>query len=677
MLVGGSSTGKTRACWEALELLRDLPERWRLWHPIDPSRPEAALRDLLRIGPRTVVWLNEAQFYLDGADGIGERVAAGLREVLRDPAKAPVLVLATLWPEYWDQLTARPQAGTADPHAQTRELLTGQDIAVPTAFTADQLRHLAMVHDPRLELAADAAEDGRIIQFLAGAPELTARYRNAPPAAAALIDAAIDARRLGMGVALSRSFLEAAASGYLTDADWDAMGEDWAEQGFAYAAVPCKGARGPLTRMRPRLVQSSRGGTVQEDGDQPDVAGGTSVGPIYRLADYLDQYGRAHRREEIPPSEFWAAAAAYAVPADQAALGEAAWGRGHFRAASQLNKNAAVSGNPRAARFLAYRPQCLAGDSRPSLWAATHTSIEEPGTVADLMGNLRRFGARDQLTTLADRAAAHTSLGDWLDVIRSLAQLREAEAREHLVILADRAVAGIPLDDPHAVAMLLEELWEAGAQEQVAALLARDPAAHVAIHRPDWVDKLLLILRRAGGTEQAAALVDRISALAGQAAINIPLDAPGEIAGLVQALHELSAHEQIAALLARDPATRVTVEDPAAVAKLIRAADRARFRMPKTQQQVVVQQVTTLASRAAGNVSLHETAGLAEFIHVLDHISWTREQLTILLDRDPGSHAAIDDPGAVASLLSELPWGDRGEQGVRLFDRYQYLLISA
>ena len=80
VLVGGSSTGKTRACWEALRLLRDRPEPWRLWHPIDPSRPEAALRELPGIGPRTVVWLNEAQFYLDPprrAGRAGRRRAAG------------------------------------------------------------------------------------------------------------------------------------------------------------------------------------------------------------------------------------------------------------------------------------------------------------------------------------------------------------------------------------------------------------------------------------------------------------------------------------------------------------------------------------------------------------------------------------------------------------------------
>jgi hypothetical protein len=51
VLVGGSSTGKTRACWEALALLRDQDPPWRLWHPIDPSRPDAARAELAGVGP--------------------------------------------------------------------------------------------------------------------------------------------------------------------------------------------------------------------------------------------------------------------------------------------------------------------------------------------------------------------------------------------------------------------------------------------------------------------------------------------------------------------------------------------------------------------------------------------------------------------------------------------------
>jgi hypothetical protein len=226
VLVGGSSVGKTRACWEALALLRDQDPAWRLWHPIDPSRPDAALAELPGIGPRTVVWLNEAQFYLDTEAGLGEKVAAGLRALLRDPARRPVLVLATLWPEYWLNLTARP-AGGEDRHRDARGLLDGHDIPVPAAFTPTQMGQLAGAGDVRMVLAARSAPDGQVIQFLAGAPELLARYRNAPPAAAALISAAMDARRLGMGAALPQAFLEAAAPAYLTDDQWDVLDDDW------------------------------------------------------------------------------------------------------------------------------------------------------------------------------------------------------------------------------------------------------------------------------------------------------------------------------------------------------------------------------------------------------------------------------------------------------------------
>jgi hypothetical protein len=398
VLVGGSSTGKTRSCWEALRLLRDQKPGWRLWHPIDPSRPEAALRELPGIGPRTVVWLNEAQFYLDTADG--ERVAAGLRELLRDPARAPVLVLATLWPQFWDGLTARPEGG-ADPHAQARELLAGHDITVPAAFTAAQLQRLGEAGDVRLARAAAGAQDGQVIQFLAGAPELLARYRNAPPAAAALLHAAMDARRLGTGPALPQAFLAAAAPGYLTGAEWDALGEDWLEQALAYVAVPCKGVRGPLTRIRPRPARSRAAASGSRDTDEQLAV--VPAGPVYRLADYLDQHGRRHRQGQFPPAGFWAAAAGHAFPGDQAALGDAAHARGLYRDAAQLHKNAAARGNLRAVLYLSRPPHYFRADVRPLRWAVAHVALDDPRVVAGLLGRLRAAGAAEQATALSDR----------------------------------------------------------------------------------------------------------------------------------------------------------------------------------------------------------------------------------------------------------------------------------
>ena len=655
VLVGGSSTGKTRACWETLALLRHQDPPWRLWHPIDPTWPDAALRELPTIGPRTVVWLNEAQFYLDVADGgLGERVAAGLRELLRDPARAPVLVLATLWPQYWHTLTARPPDG-ADPHAQARELLAGHEITVPAAFTAVQLDQLSKTGDPRLAQAAAVAQDGQVIQFLAGAPELLAWYRNAPPAAKALINAAMDARRLGIGVGLPRAFLEATAPGYLTDAEWDALGQDWLEQALAYTAVPCKGTRGPLTRIRPRPARSRAAGSGSRDGDDQPPAGqpGTDGGLVYRLADYLDQHGRAHRRDQMPPADFWTVAVGHASPADQATLGDAADHRGLYRAAAQLHKNAATSGSLRAAYYLSYPPPCLRGDTRPAYWAAAHAALDDPVGVARLLGKLREAGAHEQATALLDRdPAAQVALDDPVGVARLLGELREAGAHEQATALLDRdPAAQVALDDPVGVARLLGELREAGAPEQATALASR-AAAQVTLDNPYTVARLLDRLREAGAHEQATALLDR------DPAAQVALDDPVGVARLLGELREAGAHEQATALLDRDPAAQVALDDPDRVAELLYTLREAG----------APEQATALASRAAAQVTLDNPYTVARLLDRLREAG-AHEQATALLDRDPAAQVALDDPEDVAELLGELREAGAHEQATALLDR--------
>ena len=342
-----------------------------------------------------MVWLNEAQRYLGSADGIGERVAAGLRELLRDTARGPIVVLATMWPQYWHQLTIRPPARD-DPHAQARELLAGHDIPVPAAFTLVELERLDKADDPRLAQAAAGSRDGQVIQYLAGAPELLAVYRNAPAAAKALIHAAMDARRLGMRPALSLTFLEAAAPGYLSDCDWELLPDDWLEQALTITAAPCKGVRGPLTPVRPRLA--------------PDAATCDS-GPAWQLAEYLDQAGRDDRRSQIPPPSFWTAAAATAHPGDLAALGFAAQLRGLYRDAAQLLKLAIAGGDSGpAADLIDNLGSSHPGDQGPAEWLAGHLTVTDPGHVAWLLRPMQRVGALEQLGMVFDRAAAHASL---------------------------------------------------------------------------------------------------------------------------------------------------------------------------------------------------------------------------------------------------------------------------
>jgi hypothetical protein len=671
-LVGGSSTGKTRACWEALRLLRGRPEPWRLWHPIDPSRPEAALRELPSIGPRTVVWLNEAQFYLDVAPGgLGERVAAGLRELLRAPERAPVLVLATLWPQFWGRLTARPLTGE-DPHAQARELLTGRGITVPAAFSAAELPLLAEAGDPRLALAARAAEDGRVIQFLAGVPELVARYRNAPPSAAALIDAAMDARHLGMGVALPTAFLEAAAAGYLTDTDWDTLAEDWLEQALGYTTAPCKGTRGPLARIRPHASAVH------------------TAGPEYRLADYLDQYSSDARRQHIPPGSFWAAAVRFASPADQAALAEAAKDRGLLRDAARLRKQAAGQGNPKAATMLVtdwYSLHRHSPDPRPAQWAAARVSLEDPNNVAWLLGTLRRTDAKEQtIALLARNPAAHVSLDNPLGVAQLMDALREAGAEDQAAALTRRAAAHAPLDNPLDVVLLLNAMRRADAKEQAIALLARNPAAQVSLDNLPQVVSLLECLQRLGAKEQFTALLAR------NPAAYVSLNNALEVAKLLDVLGNTGAEDQVATLLARDPAAHVWVDDPDHLESLLDAlreagaeeqaaaltrrtaaqasldnALRVKLLLEALREAGAEEQAAVLTRRAA-HIDLGDSLGVAQALHAL-RWSGAEEQGATLLARNPAAHVSLDNPMGVARLLDALRSASAEEQAATLLAR--------
>ncbi|MFC8996248.1 hypothetical protein ACFT7U_11145 [Streptomyces rochei] len=307
VLVGSSSTGKTRACWEAV---RSLAEKgWRLWHPFDPTRAEAALEDLHRVRPRTVVWLNEAHHYF-GNPVSGERIAAAVHHLLVTPERGPVLVLGTLWDEYEKKYTALPSAGGEDPHSRTRELLAGQTLTVPDAFDAPALAAavaLAEEGDPFLaDALTRARSDGRVTQDLAGAPLLLRRYRHASPAARAVLEAAMDARRLGVGLHLPQTFLTDAAIDYLTDTEYDQLTDDWAERAYAELAELVHGKQAPLRRTTSRPPRRPSAPASAFAAPVPSAAG-----PVLRLADYLEQYGRSRRSRVCPPASFWHAAHAH------------------------------------------------------------------------------------------------------------------------------------------------------------------------------------------------------------------------------------------------------------------------------------------------------------------------------------------------------------------------------
>ncbi|MFI6415285.1 hypothetical protein [Streptomyces sp. NPDC050585] len=507
VLVGESSTGKTRACWEAVQPLADLG--WRLWHPFDPTRATAALDDLHRVGPRTVVWLNEAQHYLGDREA-GEEIAAAVHHLLTSPERAPVLVLGTLWPDYAQQYTALPKPGGPDPHSRVRELLAGRTVNVPSSFDPPALNRARALADDGDHLLADALSragaDGRLAQDLAGGPALLERYQTGTPAARALLEAAMDARRLDVGLRLPQAFLTDAAADYLHDSDWNQLTDDWAEKAYAELAEQVHGKHAPLSRITPR-PQRRPPGPPTPHGSPPFHP----QGPAFRLADYLEQYGRTTRRHLCPPASFWHAAHTHLThPDDLHNLADAAHRRYRLQWAHHLRIRAAEHGSTNALSDLA-RLRAKAGDWEGAEALARQAADHDDTRALVHLARLREdAGDREGAEALARQAADH---GD-TRALAFLARLRaEAGDWEGAEALARQAADH---DDIEALVVLAGLRAEAGDWEGAEAL-ARQAADH------DDIEALVFLadLRAKAGDWEGA------EALARQAA------GPGDIGALV------------------------------------------------------------------------------------------------------------------------------------------------
>ncbi|MER5584635.1 hypothetical protein ABT090_23745 [Streptomyces asoensis] len=657
VLVGSSSTGKTRACWEAVQPLAACG--WRLWHPFDPTRAEAALDALRRVEPQTVIWLNESQHYL-GDPHAGERIAAALHTLLSDTGRGPLLVLGTLWPEHANRFMDEPTSHGPDPHSRTRALLAARLVDVPNTFGRRALA-LAADHardgDQQLADALTRAHThGRLAQELAGAPELLRRFRTSAPLARALLSAAMDARRLGVGLHLPQELLLGAAPGYLTDDEQDELDDAWETAALADLA---RRIRGRLAALRP---------VPKRD---PQEA------PKLRLADYLEQHGRTARRHLCPPASFWAAAdGCLTDPVELAALGEAAWDRGLYRESARLHRRATDMGDPTSATALVRNLHTLfPADPDLARHAAGHAvrqvRLEDPAAVRPLVEAVQWASHRhlpallaripperlandgpssflelidllntDEAAGLVARLPADYAARVRLDhagtVVSLLEGLRKAEATSllHTVLTRDPA-ATVSVDDPHLVVWLLDELRELQAHEQIRTL-ARRAAEETPLHDADAVRDLLDTLTQAGTFEQFTALAERIAATA-------PLDQPKTVGFFLHVLLNADATEQADTLLARDPAAQAPLDDSGAIAMLLTALWAAG-----ADRQVNALLAADLAARAR----LDHPDQVMSLLYALREIC-AGDQYKALTDRI-GADAALDDPAQVARWLGGL-----------------------
>ena len=190
---GGSSTGKSRAAYEAVAArLAD----WRLDYPLNAAALTARLEAGIPV--RTVLWLGELRQYAD--DDGGAAALGRLADLLGGTGH---VLITTVWPEDWGAYTsaARAGLGTADPAGVAGRLLrplpdlTANDpaqvdpgrggiIDIPPEFTVADLDAATHTGDPVLTAAAAAAaaagKGGQVTQYLAGVRTCSTATRGLP-----------------------------------------------------------------------------------------------------------------------------------------------------------------------------------------------------------------------------------------------------------------------------------------------------------------------------------------------------------------------------------------------------------------------------------------------------------------------------------------------------------------
>ncbi|RCG26827.1 hypothetical protein DQ384_28475 [Sphaerisporangium album] len=380
VLTGDSATGKTRALWEATCAI--LPH-WTLVAPADTA--ELCSRLERGVAPDTVLWLNETQRFLYGADG--ERVATLLTAFLAQTTR--VAVLGTLWERpYWQALTAQGQ--WPDTYAAARDLLTGpyaRRILVPPRLNSGELDGFAALdtNDPRFPAAlAAGAADGKVIQHLTGGPELLDAYVRGSlftPVEHALITAALDARRLGHRAPVPPAVLTAAADGYLAPSQRPGDPADLID------ALTALGAGHRADGSRTDVRRAVTAVTALRDR--------TGADPAYEPHDYLIQHSQ--REAERVPAALWDALTRHTTdPDERLRLGREAVGRGLFRIATALLEPSAHKGNLPAMRLLATLLREAGHDQEAAAWNNRAYSLEDdnetPACTATIPGQWRQLG---------------------------------------------------------------------------------------------------------------------------------------------------------------------------------------------------------------------------------------------------------------------------------------------
>ncbi|WP_406634870.1 tetratricopeptide repeat protein [Amycolatopsis sp. WGS_07] len=414
-LVGGPATGKKRALWEAATV-KDadghlLLYGWTIWPGLSPRSPEELLASAKNFRRNTVVWIPSAERYLSpDSNGIGNEVAECLRNLLHDTERAPVLILASLTPERWQDLTAPPAGGVDRSHVHL--LLRGTSLPVPGSFSDTEVSRALASLDPRVSDAAANAPNGQVIQTVVAVPALRAHCQRISPFARAMLDFVIEARHAGHEGAFPRTLLHQGAQAFLDGSPPDT--DAWFDKALKELATPVRGGAAVLVK--------------QEDS--------------YRLAPCLDRhYVTEAANPLLPRASLWPVLLDSVAGQDSLAIARECERRHLLELSARFFGRAAEHGIPRARAELAamlakagrideavaqYRmiTRTGEGDVEEAIdhGAAILFAAEREKDVLDWLGPLAETGSRSAALHVA---AAHTRR--WRPDLALAAHRRRAE----------------------------------------------------------------------------------------------------------------------------------------------------------------------------------------------------------------------------------------------------------
>jgi hypothetical protein len=314
LVTGESTAGKSRAAYEAMRAR--VPDHVFV-RPLDRAGLRAAVA-VVEKQRRCVVWLDDLPGYL-GDGGLSVHL---LDRLLGDGSR-DVLVLATMRVQERSQYeTAGPgdPSGAELPRMRREVLDRAVEIRIDREWTSAELtRAAAFADDARIAAALEHSAEFGVAEYLAAGPKLLTTWRDgwAPgshPRGAAVVAAAVDARRAGFFDGLPPELLRTLHDYYLQERGGVRLRPESWDDAFAWA-----------TQAR----YATSGLLVPTDLDH------------YVVFDYLPDAVDAAPDAAPIPEATWRLLIADASPAQAADLGWAAfeWHRDYEQARSAYSKS--------------------------------------------------------------------------------------------------------------------------------------------------------------------------------------------------------------------------------------------------------------------------------------------------------------------------------------------------